>query len=149
MGDKIGDFSAVDCNGNTLSLHSLCGEAKAVWLITVAGWCGACDGYAPQANATWLQYKDQGLQLIFILGQDPPGNAPTPAYCQQWAESHNVTAPIMLDPDWAGLDSKVTPSGYDLPWDYLLDGDDMTYVWESVTPDGAALQAKIAELLAD
>lgn len=149
VGNKIGDFTATDCNGNTLSLHSFCGEAKAVWLITVAGWCGACDEYAPQANATWLQYKDQGLQLIFVLGEDPPGNPPSPAYCQQWAESHSVTAPVMLDAHWTGLDSKITPSGFDLPWDYLLDGDDMTYVWESVTPDGAALQAEIQKLLAD
>lgn len=149
IGSKIGDFSAMTDGGNVLNLHQFCGQAKAVWLVTVAGWCTACDSYAPQANEMWMQYKDQGLQLIFVLGEDPQGNPPSAAYGKQWAQNHQVTAPIMLDPSWKGLDSKITPSGYDLPWDYLLDGDDMTFVWESVNWSGEVLASEIQKLLAD
>ncbi len=149
IGSKIGDFGAMSDAGQVINLHDFCGEAKAVWLVTVAGWCTACDSYAPQANQMWLQYKDQGLQLMFVLGEDPQGNPPSQAYGQQWAEKHNVTAPVLLDPSWKGLDSKVTPSGYDLPWDYLFDGDDMTFVWESVNWSGEALTSEIQKLLAD
>lgn len=149
IGSKIGDFSAMSDQGHVINLHQYCGSAKAVWLVTVAGWCTACDEYAPQANQAWLQYKSQGLQLIFVLGEDPQGNPPSTAYAQQWAQNHQVTAPIMVDPSWEGLDSKITPSGYDLPWDYLLDGDDMTFTWESVTPSLQVLISEVQKLLAD
>jgi Cys-rich repeat protein len=149
IGSLIGNFGAVGCDGEVINLHDYCGKAKAVWLINVAGWCGGCDQYAPQANQIWQQYKDQGLQLIFVLGENPQSGAPTPAYCQQWAQSHQVTAPIMLDAHWAGIDSKIAASGYDLPWDYLLDGDDMEYVWESVNWSQDALLGNIQILLND
>jgi tRNA G37 N-methylase TrmD len=95
------------------------------------------------------ELKGQGLQLIFVLGEDPQGNPPTPSYCQQWKQSHGVSAPILLDGHWAGLDSRITPSGYDLPWDYLLDGDNMMYVWESVEFSSEDLMNNIQTLLAD
>jgi hypothetical protein len=149
IGNQIGDFGAVDCDGNPINLHDYCGVAKAVWLINVAGWCGACDEYAPQANQMWQQYASQGLQLIFVLGEDPQGNPPSGAYCKQWAQSHQVTAPVMLDAGWKGLDSKIASGGYSLPWDYILDGDDMTFVWESVNWSSDALNGQIQKLLAD
>jgi hypothetical protein len=149
VGFQIGDFQVVDCEGTPVSLHDYCGQAKAVWLITVAGWCGACDQYAPEANQIWLQYKDKGLQLLFVLGEDPQGNKPSTAYCKQWTASHSVTAPVLIDASWGTLYTKVASKGTSLPWDFLFDGDDMKFVWEAVDYSTQALLQNIEKLLAD
>ena len=149
VGFQIGDFQVVDCDGTPVSLHENCGTQKAVWLITVAGWCGACDGYAPEANQTWLKYKEQGLQLYFVLGEDPNSGKPTPGYCKQWAIDHSVTAPVLIDQSWVTMDTKISASGNELPWDFLLDGDDMTFVWESVQFSPGELENQIKKLLND
>lgn len=147
IGDKIGDFTLKNCEGQNVSLHDYCGEAKAVWIIMVAGWCGACDEYAPQAEQLWKNLRADGLQLLFVLGETPSSGTPTPGYCKQWQQSHGVSAPVLIDGHWQAIDSKIAPGGFDLPWEYLLDGDDMTFTWESVNPSG--LQQQIMKLLAD
>jgi len=149
IGFQIGDFQVTDCDGTPVSLHEYCGQAKAVWLIMVAGWCGACDGYAPEANNIWLQHKDKGLQLLFILGEDPNSNKPNPGYCKQWAANHSVTAPVLVDTSWMTMAKKISPGGNSLPWDLLLDGDDMKFVWESVNYSSEALTQEINKLLND
>ncbi len=146
-GNKIGDFTLEDCDGNPVSLHDYCGNKKAVWFVLVAGWCTACDAYASQAEGLWKEYEEIGVQLIFILGETPSGGAPTLGYCKTWAMDHGVTAPVLIDAHWETIDSKITPGGFDLPWDYLLDGDDMTFTWESLDPSPAAFMQALNNLL--
>ena len=38
IGDNIADFQLQNCEGNWVSLHDGCGDAKALWLIAAAGW---------------------------------------------------------------------------------------------------------------
>ncbi len=38
IGHNIADFTLQNCNGDNVSLHSRCGNNKAVWLIASAGW---------------------------------------------------------------------------------------------------------------
>ena len=37
IGNKLADFTLVNCNGEDVNLHSACGK-KALWLIAAAGW---------------------------------------------------------------------------------------------------------------
>ena len=149
IGDKVGDFTLQDCDGNPVSLHDYCGNTKAVWFVLVAGWCTACDSYAPDANALWKEYQEMGLQLVFVLGETPAETPPTLSYCKTWKSSHTVTAPVLIDAHWQTIDSKITPGGFDLPWDYLLDGDDMTFKWESINYTPAIFQQQLNNLLND
>ena len=147
IGNQIGDFTLKNCDGDSISLHDYCGDAKAVWFVLVAGWCGACEEYAPMAEQMWKQFRGDGLQLIFVLGENMASGVPTPGYCKQWKQSHGVSAPVLIDGHWQTIDSKISPGGFDLPWEYLLDGDDMTFEWESVNP--MQIQQEILKLLAD
>jgi len=38
LGDNIKNFKLQNCKGETVGLHSLCGAAKAVWVVATAGW---------------------------------------------------------------------------------------------------------------
>lgn len=38
IGDNIANFALQDCAGNWHNLHDVCGKAKAMWIVLVAGW---------------------------------------------------------------------------------------------------------------
>ncbi len=54
-----------------------------------------------------------------------------------------------MDPHWQTFGSFITIGGNSLPWDVLLDGDDMMFKWESVDPNFAVLQSELNKLLGD
>ncbi len=148
VGDLIGTFALDDCLGNKHVLHDSCGTAKAVWFIQVAGWCGACEQYGPQAWEYAQGFFGQGLELYFILGEDAGGGPPNQAFCNQYAEGHGFDATnVLMDPHWQTFGSFITIGGNSLPWDVLLDGDDMMFVWESMDPNFAVLQSELNKLL--
>jgi len=145
VNDNIADFQLQNCNGETFSLHSLCGQVKAVWLYVVAGWCPVCKETLPVDSAYAQEKVSAGKKLTFItiLAQDAAGNAPSLAYCKGYAKSYGV------DPAWTFVDTNVettfsnvyvypAPDGsFGFPWAAHLDGDNMAYVWhsEGVTVD--------------
>ena len=150
VGDLIGTFALNDCLGNKHVLHDSCGVAKAVWFIQVAGWCGACEQYGPQAWEYAQGFFGQGLEIYFVLGEDAGGAPPSQAYCMQYAEGHGFDpVNVLIDPSWQTFGSFITIGGNTLPWDVLLDGDDMMFVWESVDPNFAVLQSELNKLLGD
>ena len=145
VNDNIADFQLQNCNGETFSLHSLCGQQKAIWLYVVAGWCPVCNETLPQDSAYAEEKVAAGkkLRLVTVLAQDAAGNAPSLAYCKSYATNHG------FDPAWTFVDPNVEttfsnvyvyPSAdgsFGFPWCAFLDGDNMGYVWhsEGVTVD--------------
>lgn len=149
IGEKIANFTLQECSGKEISLHDYCGEKKAVWFILVAGWCSACEQYIPQAHAIWQQYLSEGLQLVFILGENAAGQTPSLAYCNSWKKAHQLKSPVLVDSHWQVTDAHIASQGAALPWDYLLDGDNMRFVWESVVFTMPTLMGEITKLLDD
>ncbi|MBM4370745.1 MAG: hypothetical protein FJ098_03780 [Deltaproteobacteria bacterium] len=150
VGDHIGNFALNDCLGNKHVLHDTCGASKAVWLIQVAGWCGACEEYGPMAWEYAQGFLEQGLEQFFVLGEDAGGAPPSQAYCNQYAEGHGFDPTrVLIDPHWQTFGAFISVGGTSLPWDVLLDGDDMLFVWESVDPSFAVLQSELNKLLGD
>lgn len=141
MNDNIADFQLQNCNGDWFSLHSLCGQHKAVWLYVVAGWCPVCHETLPVDSAYTNEKIAAGkkLKLLTILGEDASGQVPTLAYCTSYANQHDVDpAWTFIDPIYETVFSNVyvypTPDGaFGLPWGAHLDGDNMAYVWNSST----------------
>ena len=65
VGDIAPDFTAVDQNGQTLSLYSYRG--KVLLINFSADWCGSCRVEAPLLETLYQNYKDQGFQALTIL----------------------------------------------------------------------------------
>ena len=64
--DRIAaDFTAVDQNGNTVSLYSYFG--KVVLIDFSADWCAPCRNEAAVAEGFYQTYKNQGLEMLTIL----------------------------------------------------------------------------------
>lgn len=157
MGDNISNYSLQNCNGDWVDLHSMCGQAKAVWMQMVAGWCTACDASVPVMAAYGAQNAGWGLRIMVILGEDESYNQPTLSYCQQYAVNHNVDpGDVYLDwgTEWGAWEttfSNIYPyasNGFGTPWNGVLRGSNMEYVhWD--VGGSVELDTTITGLLAE
>ena len=139
LGAKIADHTLTNCLGEKVDLHSRCGAVAAVWLVGAAGWCSSCEEYIPKVRNYYLKNKNRGLEVRFILGEDENANQPTGAICKKWAESHGLDpSMVLLDHDgthawqttWSNIESYAQGT-IALPWEAVLKGADMEYLFYS------------------
>ncbi len=158
IGENIRNFTLMNCFGDPVDLHSACGKAKAVWLIASAGWCGACSAFVPVAAERHNELADQGLDLWVVLGEDSNSAPPSLAYCKAYAAEKGIDpAATFVDNDgqgrsWAILFDALntyTTTSIGLPWNAVLDGRNMVYVWSSTAGEGDLYQAQDALLSAE
>jgi len=154
IGENIRNFTLTNCLGEELDLHARCGHSKATWFVASAGWCGACEAFVPRAAARAKEPQNAGLDLLVVIGEDRLGAPPTLAYCREYALAKGLDpANTFIDNDrsraWASLfDAINTYSGgsIGLPWNAVLDGASMRYVWSSNAGDGDLYGAQDALL---
>lgn len=150
-GDLVGDMTLQNCYGEDVALHNYCGRRTAVWLIGSAGWCGACEGYLPQAVANFEQRRHEGVELFVVVSEDQGYNPPTLEYCMEYAERKNLDpARVLIDNGLTTTWGNVSPTGggggsVGLPWQAVLDPYNMEYVWNSQT-DGGDVNAVLNEM---
>ena len=154
--DLVGDFTVQMCDGSEFSLHDLCGRVKAIWVVGTTGWCPACKELMPVALEWEDCWQEQGdsMKLLVVLGEDWRGEEPDLAYCEQYARNEKIDlSQIVIDPFFQKLFSRMDPYGSGgsiaVPWQALLDGDDMRYAWTS-GPAGMSLSMSVInDLLTD
>ncbi|MCA9513806.1 MAG: redoxin domain-containing protein [Myxococcales bacterium] len=144
VGDNIRNFTLQNCNGDYVDLHERCAKSKALWIIASAGWCGACEAFVPEAAERYQDLAGQGLDLMVVVGEDQFSEPPSLEYCMDYALSHGLSPEqTFIDNDgtrsWPNLFTAIdTYSGgsIGLPWNVVLDGRSMEYVWSSNTGNG-------------
>jgi len=154
IGENIRDFTLTNCLGQEIDLHARCGQSKVTWFIASANWCGACEAFVPQAAARAKLPENEGLDLIVVIGEDRLGGKPSLAYCKDYALAKGLDPEnTFVDNDgsgsWPVLFGAInTYSGgsIGLPWNAVLDGTSMLYVWSSNAGDGDLYSAQDALL---
>lgn len=154
IGENIRNFTLTNCLGQEIDLHTRCGYSKATWFVASAGWCGACESFVPQAAVRAKAPENEGLDLIVVIGEDRLGAAPSLAYCREYALAKGLDPEnTFIDHDgtnaWPVLFGAInTYSGNSigLPWNAVLDGASMVYVWSSNAGEGDLYGAQDALL---
>ncbi len=113
VGSVTDDFELTDQYGDTVRLHDLCG--RAVLLVGSAEWCGACRGEAPHLTELYNYYRDSGLMIITLLGEDDSGNTPGVESLEAWADQYGQTFPVVADAGYGVVTRYVTGGSIGLP----------------------------------
>ncbi len=150
IGNNINNLQLTNCNGEMVNLHDGCGVSKAVWFVHTAGWCGACEQWLPLVNQLYQQEAESGLDVYYILGEDGSSSAPTAEYCTQYAQDKGLDpARVLIDNGangpWGTFAQSVNM--YDaayIPWNAVLRGSNMEYVWADNVSDGTITDLKKA-----
>ena len=134
-------------------LHLDCGgESKAVWIFLSTGWCGACNTYAKTVEKVYNAYKDQGLRVLWIVGEGDitAGGEKPPITKESFAQYVTKHAPmsfsVVRDPGFDGTYSQLDNTTPALPHQYLLDGTTMELIYKQGGTNAEGLQ-KVAETI--
>ena len=136
-GKQIENFPLEMWNGERFDFHNNCGgTTKAVWVFLSTGWCGACENYARTVQEFYMQYRGQGLEVVWIVGEDQNHEPPTPEYMQQYKEAKMADFTIIRDNGFFQTRRYIDPSaaGNILPRQYVLDASNMLMVYAGGRP---------------
>lgn len=99
----------------------------------------------------WQKYKDQGLEVMWIVGEDEGGNLPTIEWCEDFVKEKMVTFPVLRDYKFFQVYGAIDPHSSALPHQYILDARTMELVFATggVADGNSEALAKIQELLAE
>ena len=113
----------------------------------------------PAAASYYNENKGKGLELWVVLGETADGLQPDLEYCMAYAESHGMNPenlyidynPEALNKAWDTLFSHIdsTTTNIGLPWEAVVEGAEMTYIWNSVPPDSGAAEQVLDGLLSE
>ena len=88
------------------------------------------------------KYRDQGLQLAFVVVQNGQGDPATATYCKKVRDKFGYTFPMAYDPD--GRFPKAISYNTNV---HVLMTPDLEIVFKEVKPGLDVVEAKIKELL--
>jgi len=132
VGGAIENFGLKTYQGDAYWLHQNCGtDKKVIWIILATGSCGACESFAPVVQPLYEQYKDQGLEVMWVLGADAEGNPPSLEFCENFVQGKNVTFPVLRDAKFYQVYGHINPYSTALPHQYILDAETMELIYAS------------------
>jgi len=86
VGKIAANFTAVDQNGQSVSLYSYTG--KVILIDFSADWCVPCQDEASKAEALYQTYKSQGFEMLTIMIEGSPAT---------WATTYGLSFPVLDD----------------------------------------------------
>lgn len=55
---------------------------------------------APGLESEYQSYREQGLIIMALYGENTSSNPPTQSELASFAQQHNMTFPVLSDPGW-------------------------------------------------
>jgi len=110
VGNVPMDATVTTCDGEEVSLHSLCG-GEAAWVFGYADWCPPCRSFArDDVESLWTTYSARGVNALMVVTETSGFGTPTTATCQEIRDRYGLTIPMVIDTDDAiqralGIDS--------------------------------------------
>jgi hypothetical protein len=157
VGETVSDFSLTNCGtGQPVSMQQYFAGQRAGMYVLTAGWCPACADWIPQMVGLEANPMAAGLKIAYVLGEDSNRRQPSQAYCQQYAQRHNVPVERMFM-DHDGMNSFRTmftymwpyigaDGSFGLPFNAVVDPSTWEYIYADRGP-GGDLNAAFGRLL--
>lgn len=98
VGDFAENFVLMDQGGRMVSLSDYCGQV--VYIPLGAMWCPGCQSSAEQIPTKMAEYGDQGFVVLNLMAETPRGAEPDQDALTTWAETYDLTTPVLADVDW-------------------------------------------------
>jgi len=123
LGDTFDVFAKLtNCDGEKVQLLDLMCGKKLTFVDISAGWCQPCKEQAETLDEEIYEpFKDQGLQVISVIFEDPDGYPATSSYCEVWRDTFSLTSPVLVDPALIALKQQFVDAGNAAPINLLLD----------------------------
>lgn len=86
------DFSLQSLDNKTVSLKDYLGKTLVLHIATT--WCPFCNAEAPHLEKLYQNYKDRNVEVLIIDVKEPKE-----LVVKQLKEKHNLSFPILLDPE--------------------------------------------------
>lgn len=132
VGDHVKNFSLKTVYDTEYNIHSQnCGQPgrKAIYLLLGTGWCGACEGYAKRAEVLYQNYKDQGLEILWIESEDQNYEPVTLEWLTEWQNEKGTTFPLTRDLGFNYTYGAMAHASTSLPHLYIIDPTTMELVY--------------------
>lgn len=104
IGDHACDFTLKDQHDNEVSLYDFYGNTIVVDFSTM--WCGPCRTAASEIQGVKAVFSNMGFVYLTVLIESADGDDPSIADCNDWANVHGITEPVL-----AGDKSLIDASG--------------------------------------
>jgi peroxiredoxin len=112
-GERAPDFSAIDSQGNLVSLSDFAGQP--IWLNFWGSWCPPCRAEAPDMIQAWDVIENDGIVLIAVSLEEPSADA------FAYAEQIGMKFVVLSDPDRDAIRGKYRVRSF--PTHLFIDAD--------------------------
>ena len=130
------DFTAVDADGNEVSLSDFLG--KPVVLNFWASWCGPCKSEMPEFDEAYLQ---QGEEIQFLMVNMTDGAQETADTAMAFIAGSGYSFPVLYDVNY---DAAITYGVSSLPTTYFIDAEGVLVAKAVGAIDAQTLQRGIS-----
>ena len=118
-GSVAEQFSLMDQHGDPVRLHDFCD--RVVVLASAAEWCQPCQTEAVFLQGMYDKYKDDGLMVLTLLGEDVDSRPPSQEELSTWASAFGVTHPVLQDTSFTVTVAFTGLVSNNLPANHLLE----------------------------
>jgi len=87
------NFELMDQNGEMVELYDQ--YEKVIVIDLSAMWCGVCNNIATMGDQFVSDYGSENVVWLTVLIDDSTGNPPDLADLQHWAETYNISGPVL------------------------------------------------------